>query len=606
MKRWLRHQLDPIASAARLVIVLDPHCLLDSRDLQPSGEVAEAADWYTLRRLYEKAGRRGSPESERLIVLVHSDAYAESRDLPFDIGRRAAVVRARVPVAPRFRQIVLDLDDTLSERAVEVLGPPRHGGLDDLVGELWGVHLPDEPDEARELEAVVQLRADPTVPDSLWSALIQRVASPMAEALASTPPDSGPAQTAWDDFVKRGVASPHAITFERIGPRLMPIFHTGLLRPSPKASVDMPSWAAAGLTEIGPAELVHGLLETRPNHQPPGDLAGWVAVAEWWGQLRATMADLGADPAGLREQAWEVWSSLDEAFGQWIRASYGGQLLSSSALPMTVDRIAGFLCGRLRRGDAKRVLLIVLDGLGMSQWAIVQRRSHLRVIEAHACLAMIPTLTPISRQAIFRGALPMYYPGTIEKTDTDGAGWTTFWRDQGIAAKAVRYDLVSGASPEPVPLQEGLTAVGLVIQAIDKMLHGANVFGDAQLAASVGAWLERGFLEGLVADADKAAFEVWVTSDHGNLEITPLGQAQEGLAVETAGLRVRLYPTPDLREGSRLRDGGIAWDTPGLPAGWRYPLFPAGRGAYFSGEIRVTHGGLSLDEVIVPLVRVAP
>jgi hypothetical protein len=151
-----------------------------------------------------------------------------------------------------------------------------------------------------------------------------------------------------------------------------------------------------------------------------------------------------------------------------------------------------------------------------------------------------------------------------------------------------------------------VTAVGVVLQAIDKMLHGSSVLGDPQLAASVRTWVDQGFLRNLVVEAGAAGFEVWLTSDHGNLETTALGQAQEGLAVETAGLRVRLYPSADLREGSRLRDGGIAWDAPGLPPNWRYPLFPPGRGAYFTGEVRITHGGLSLDEVIVPFVKVAP
>jgi hypothetical protein len=128
-----------------------------------------------------------------------------------------------------------------------------------------------------------------------------------------------------------------------------------------------------------------------------------------------------------------------------------------------------------------------------------------------------------------------------------------------------------------------VTAVGIVIQAIDKMLHGSNVLGDAQLAASVRAWLDRGILDDLITEADGAGYEIWLTSDHGNLETTPLGGTREGLAVDTAGLRVRLYPSAELREGSRLRDGGIVWDPPGLPSGSHYPLFAPGRGAYFSG-----------------------
>jgi hypothetical protein len=606
VKGWLQRQLDPLRTAGRLAVVLDREELLEARDLESWGESLEVRDWYELRRAYEQAGRRRTAESDRLVIFVHSDAYSENRDLPYDIERAAVVIRARVPVAPAFREIVLELDDNMSDRAVEVLGAPRHGDLDDVLGELWGVRLPGDSDEARELEAVVQLRADPTVPPALWPALAGRLSSPMTKALASIPPDAGPAEEAWADYARSGSASAHAPTFERIGPRLTPAFHAGLLRPAARGSAELPAWAAPGLAEVSGAELVRSLLATPPQPDAPADLSGWVAVAEWWGQVRAGMASLGHDPGGLREQVWDVWRGYDTAFGTWLRAAYGGLLLSSSALPLTVDRVAGFLARRLRHGEVQRLLLVVLDGLGFAQWAILQREARLRVLESHACLAMIPTLTPVSRQAIFRGALPMYYPKTIEKTSADGVGWTSFWVEQGLAPRSVQYHLVTGAGTEPLSLQPGVTAVGVVVQAIDKMLHGANVFGDAQLSASVRAWLDRGYLEGLVGSAAEAGYEVWLTSDHGNLETTPLGRAAEGLTVETAGLRVRLYGSAELREGSRLKEGGFAWDAPGLPDGWRYPLFSPGRGAYFSGEVRLTHGGISLDEVIVPMVKVAP
>ena len=605
MKPWLQRQLRPVgASDARLVVVLDPDSLLAAGDLEPWGRVVESGDWYELRRAYEREGGRRPLTADRLVLLVHAAAYLERRDLPFDLDRDAVVVRVRIPVPPEFRRVLLDLQDDLAERAVAALSAPRYGGLDGLLGDLWGVSL-GSGDEARELEAVVGLRSDPTVPESLWPLLEPRLKSEVARALTASPPDAQPLQSAWEAFLQ-DPGSEHAGTFNRVGARLMPIFHLGLLRPARRGQVDLPDWTAAGVADIGAAELAVSLLDARPEGAPPGDLAKWVRLAEWWAQVRTATALLGADPDGIRQRAWTTWAEFDIAFGEWLRASYGGLLLSSAALPPTVDRIAGFLAGRLRRNDAKRVLLIVLDGMGLSQWAMLQRHAGLRVIQAHACLAMIPTLTPISRQAIFRGALPMYFPATIESTDTDDRGWAAFWTQQGLPAKEVRYSLMSGANVEPIPLHGGLTAVGVVIQAIDKMLHGSNVLGDAQLAASVRAWLDRGYLRDLVAEAVWAGYEVWLASDHGNLETTPLGQAPEGLAVETAGLRVRLYPSVELREGSRLRDGGIAWDPPGLPDGWRYSLFPPGRGAYFSGEVRVTHGGLSMDEVIVPLVRVAP
>jgi hypothetical protein len=267
-----------------------------------------------------------------------------------------------------------------------------------------------------------------------------------------------------------------------------------------------------------------------------------------------------------------------------------------------VDKILGFLARRLRQGEAKRILLVVLDGMGLAQWALLRRTIRIKTVTSAVSFAMIPTLTPVSRQAIIAGLLPRDFAETLRTTDSEEARWIRFWRNEGLDAGAVRYTLMTGATKNDASSQPGLSAVAIVVQAVDKMLHGADVLGDIQAAAALRAWAEQDFLRTLVDTAANQDYEVWLTSDHGNMEAVPLGTVHEGLAVEAAGLRVRWYTDPSLRDGARAE--GIAWDPPGLPAGSCYPLFAPGRGGYFSDNVRVTHGGISLDEVVVPFVRV--
>ncbi len=46
-------------------------------------------------------------------------------------------------------------------------------------------------------------------------------------------------------------------------------------------------------------------------------------------------------------------------------------------------------------------------------------------------------------------------------------------------------------------------------------------------------------------------------------------------------------------------------DIPGLPEDGAALLFARGRLAFMTQTVAVCHGGLSLDEVVVPLVRVS-
>jgi len=95
---------------------------------------------------------------------------------------------------------------------------------------------------------------------------------------------------------------------------------------------------------------------------------------------------------------------------------------------------------------------------------------------------------------------------------------------------------------------------------------------------------------------------VWITSDHGNLPTVAGPVPSEGQTVESAGTRVRMYPNDTLRDAAI--DYGDIWNPPGYPDGQLRPLFAPGRRGYHPSGAKVSHGGLSLDEVIIPFVQV--
>jgi len=79
------------------------------------------------------------------------------------------------------------------------------------------------------------------------------------------------------------------------------------------------------------------------------------------------------------------------------------------------------------------------------------------------------------------------------------------------------------------------------------------------------------------------------------------------LLAQTRGKRARIYL--DRLAALRVQDAfadTILWDNDGLLLEQMSALMPAKREAFAtSGEIVVTHGGISIDEVIVPFIRIA-
>jgi hypothetical protein len=381
-------------------------------------------------------------------------------------------------------------------------------------------------------------------------------------------------------------------------PELAALFAAELLQPAiSTGAVD--DWVNVGIRRPSEEERAEELLEAAPT-APPADIAGWHAIAEWWGDVRRQIPHSSVD---VRDAAWATWAELDEAFVPWLRGHYGLLLTSSAQFPVAVHRIAAFLSRRLREGVAERVLLVVLDGLGYAQWRHLLERLPLVVLDAGSTLALVPTYTTVSRQAIFAGQLPTSFPDTLWTTHTEFRRWRDHWSREGVPADQVAYRRVRGRLPDDRIEFGNAQVTGVVVNAVDDLMHTSELFGDAQLLAGIDVWADNGFLVDLVTRAGAEGIETWVTADHGNLECKGSGAVSEGVAIEAAGKRLIRYPNKTLRDTSRAQ--GVVWDNvPGLPPTAEPLLFAEGRTAFTNNPISVSHGGLSLDEIIVPLARV--
>jgi hypothetical protein len=252
------------------------------------------------------------------------------------------------------------------------------------------------------------------------------------------------------------------------------------------------------------------------------------------------------------------------------------------------------------------VALLVLDGLSLDCWQVLrnawQSKAQAWRCEESALFACLPTVTPIARQAIFAGQLPLYFGDTWNRTDADGQRWRRFWDDQGLFPSAVSW-LRGTEGLEAALTDTRVRALGLVINAVDDMLHG-TVGGLAELHHRVRLWAERGELAEAVERLLGAGFDVWLTRDHGCTATRGVGRPREGVLVEGRGTRVRFYTDPAFlaRSHSDIPDA-LAWTPGGQPAGLLTLFVPGDAAFAVQDEQIITHDGLSLEEIIVPWVH---
>jgi hypothetical protein len=150
-----------------------------------------------------------------------------------------------------------------------------------------------------------------------------------------------------------------------------------------------------------------------------------------------------------------------------------------------------------------------------------------------------------------------------------------------------------------------MRVIGLVVDHIDHMMHGMTL-GLPGLHQQLRLWLRSGFLASLIQRLVQGGYQIYLTSDHGNVVARGIGRPGEQSLADLKGERVRVYPNETLR--NRVQQAfaaAVAWPTEGLPPDF-YPLLAPGRSAFITaGETTVSHGGNLLEEVIVPYVKVA-
>jgi len=84
-----------------------------------------------------------------------------------------------------------------------------------------------------------------------------------------------------------------------------------------------------------------------------------------------------------------------------------------------------------------------------------------------------------------------------------------------------------------------------------------------------------------------------------------VGRPNQGVIAETRGEQVRVYRSEDLlAESTAAYPATVRLNIAGLPANFM-PLFAGGRTAFTTpGEQVVAHGGVSVEELIVPFIKV--
>lgn len=245
-----------------------------------------------------------------------------------------------------------------------------------------------------------------------------------------------------------------------------------------------------------------------------------------------------------------------------------------------------------------KFVIIVMDGMSEFDWYIISQSFENISYKKADIFAMIPTTTSISRQCL----LSNKYPSQLQEP------WKQTKEKNMFVECAISYEYTR----DQIGYERGYDAdfstfvkcAAIIINDVDDMVH-AQKHGRPGMLNDIRLLTKNGRLATLVKRLLKKGFDVYVSSDHGNTPCTGMGKLiKTGVEVETKSRRMIVLK--DFADKQKLLEQYKLIDYPKyyLKKDFDYLICDIGCSFDAHGEGVMSHGGITVDEVIVPFIKI--
>ena len=309
----------------------------------------------------------------------------------------------------------------------------------------------------------------------------------------------------------------------------------------------------------------------------------WFAIAEEKAQLDVMAAQYDVD---VETQ------EINRLFQQYALDQFGklSQNIDKDS-PVIVSKAMDYM-----HGHSDKFIVIVMDGMSEFDWKIISSSFTGLLYEKSSMFAMIPSTTSVSRQCLLSGKYPsqLLEPWKQSKEKTE---FVNCAKDLGFSDTQIGYERGYDAQ-----FGSFVRCGAVIINDVDDMVHSQKqgrlgMFNDITVLANQKKLLEmtRRFLED--------GYDVYITADHGNTACTGLGKLMgTGVEVETKSRRMVALKDFADKAGLIEKHGLVEYPKYYLPKEYDYLICDVGESFDAKGDDVMTHGGITLDEVVVPFI----
>ncbi|MGO1372533.1 MAG: PglZ domain-containing protein [Senegalia sp. (in: firmicutes)] len=259
--------------------------------------------------------------------------------------------------------------------------------------------------------------------------------------------------------------------------------------------------------------------------------------------------------------------------------------------PILVSKVMDFL---LRKKS--KVAFVVIDGMSISDWLILEKYLNFKV-DMNFVFAMIPTITSISRQSLLGGILP----NQVEKPYLLTNEKKQYYNKAGLYLEETSIKFFRGYD---IDISYKDFFITTIINKIDDLVH-KQMYGMEGHITNVVRMGESGNLNKLIKKLLESGFDVYIGSDHGNKESLGIGRPI-GMGIEVETKSQKMIILKDYAKSNELVEKYNLIEYPGyyLPKDYNYLICQDDEALAIEGDRIMSHGGISIEEIIVPFIRV--
>ncbi len=334
------------------------------------------------------------------------------------------------------------------------------------------------------------------------------------------------------------------------------------------------------------------------------------------------------------------WRNCNRVFARFIENSYPGWLADPNTGPiMSPDVVRQFVTPHL--GSDRRVYFIVIDCLRLDQWLVIEPLvAEFFNVRRETYFSIVPTATPYSRNALFSGQFPAEmaktYPELWASGDDDDLSLNRHEARMlsgqlgrlGLGNTTSRYEKIVGVDEgrslgKRMGAWKSLDLVAMVFNFIDNLSHGRSESDilqkitpdEASFRSLTVAWFAHSPLFDILQWISSTDATVIITTDHGSVLSSRATLARGNRDIST-NLRYKygLNLFCDQKEAVLVKDP-TNWGLPPVSPSTNFII--AKEDFYFVYPTRYhkydrqyrnsfQHGGISLEEMIVPVVTLTP